>query len=264
MGKLEKEIKILNIDIDETKKKLNTIGAKFIEKKDQKIYTYDVMSIKYRFYEALELLKSNNELLRITSLKKLEMVLDEFEDLANNELLEKIYQELQVNNIKKLFTFDADIILKKINNSKTLINEINNYDINPNKWVRLRQSNDKVELTVKHIYEKNENKIQKVKEIEIKVSDLEETNTLLEELGIVKRNYQEKTRYSYTYKTAEIELDLWPNLEPYMEIECDDVDVMNEIISQLKLESNRIVSMNTEQLYKEKGVDILKMPELKF
>ena len=120
MGKLEKEIKILNIDIDETKKKLNTIGAKFIEKKDQKIYTYDVMSIKYRFYEALELLKSNNELLRITSLKKLEMVLDEFEDLANNELLEKIYQELQVNNIKELFTFDADIILKKINDSKTL------------------------------------------------------------------------------------------------------------------------------------------------
>ena len=59
-------------------------------------------------------------------------------------------------------------------------------------------------------------------------------------------------------------MDLWPNLEPYMEIECDDVDVMNEIISQLKLKSNRIVSMNTEQLYKEKGVDILKMPELKF
>ena len=264
MGKLEKEIKILKIDLDEAQKKLNKIGAKFVGKKDQKIYTYDVMSIKYRFYEALELLKSNNELLRITSLKKLKMVIDEFEDLADKELLEKIYQELEVNNIKELFAFDTDIILKKINNSKTLINEINNYDINPNKWVRLRQSNEKVELTVKHIYEKNDNKIQKVKEIEIKVSDLEETNTILEELGIVKRNYQEKIRYSYTYKTAEIELDIWPILEPYMEIECDDIDVMNEIISMLEFDNNRIVSMNTEQLYKEKGIDILKLSELKF
>ena len=117
---------------------------------------------------------------------------------------------------------------------------------------------------VKHIYEKNENKIQKVKEYEIEVSDLEETNNLLESLGIVRRNYQEKIRYSYTYKSAEIELDIWPNLEPYMEIECDDQNVMNEVIDLLEFNDKRIVSMNTEQLYKEKGIDILKISDLKF
>ena len=60
-------------------------------------------------------------------------------------------------------------------------------------------------LTDSLMKDKDDNKIQKVKEFEIEVSDLNETNRLLEELGVVRRNYQEKIRYSYEYKNAEIE-----------------------------------------------------------
>lgn len=264
MAKLEKEVKILNIDVENTKKKLDEIGATFISKKDQKIYTYDIMAINFRFEEAISLLKSNNELLKRTAVKKLAIVLDEFEDLITDEKLKLILYDLGVNSFSNLLSNNFSIVLSKILNSKLLLAEIKKFEINPNKWVRLRKSNDKVELTVKHIYEKNNDKIQKVKEFEIKVSDLEETNKLLEELGLVRRNYQEKIRYSYVYNSAEIELDIWPNLEPYMEIECDDEEVINEIITLLKFKDKRIVSMNTEGLYKEKGIDILKISDLKF
>lgn len=264
MAKLEKEVKILAINIEETQNKLDTFGAIFKGKKEQKIYTYDVLSIKYRIYEAIELLKSENELLITTSLRKLSVAFDELYDLVDDKKLDKIFKELKVDSFDELLKLDVDDILSKIENSSELNDIISSFSINPNKWIRLRKSNDKVELTVKHVYDKDDNKIQKVKEFEIEVSDLNETNKLLEELGVVRRNYQEKIRYSYKYKDAEIELDIWPKLEPYMEIECDDENVINEIINKLNFEKKKIVSVNTEQLYKEKGLDILKISDLKF
>lgn len=264
MAKLEKEIKILDIDVEDTRKKLDNIAATFKSKKDQKIYTYDIMTINYRFEEAILLLKSDNELLKTTATKKLAIVLDEFEDLVSDEKLKLILGELGVDSFSNLLSKDASVILEKILCPNLLLTEIKKLEINPNKWVRLRKSNDKVELTVKHIYDKSDDKIQKVKVFEIQVSDLEETNKLLEELGLVRRNYQEKIRYSYVYKSAKIELDIWPNLEPYMEIECDDEEVIDEIITLLEFKDKKIVSMNTESLYKEKGIDILKISDLKF
>ncbi|MBQ6323837.1 MAG: hypothetical protein IJI22_03290 [Bacilli bacterium] len=263
MAKLEKEIKVLDIDVNKTIKKLEELVASNNGKKDQKIYTYDVLCIDLRFREAMYLLKSKNELLQRTAKRKLEIVLDEFIDLVDDKTISLIEEEMG-SSFTNVLDEDYLSIYNKLKSSKTLNREIKKKKINPNKWVRLRKSNEKIELTVKHIYEKNNSKIQKVKEIEIGVTDLEETNRILEAVGLVKRNYQEKIRYSFKYKTAEIEIDIWPKLKPYMEIECDDEDLINEIIEKLDLKNKRIVSLNTEQLYKEIGIDVLKIDELKF
>ena len=136
--------------------------------------------------------------------------------------------------------------------------------INPNKWIRLRKSNEKIELTIKHVLNKKNNKYQNVLETEITVSSFEEANNLLENMGIYKRNYQEKIRYSYVYKDAQIEIDIWPLLEPYLEIECDNENTIKELLEKLNLKEKEIVSINTESLYKRKNIDILKMSTLKF
>lgn len=264
MSKIEKEVKILNVDVESTRKKLDDIGANFKNKKDQKIYTYDLIGINFRFNEAIFFLESDNLLTRNTALKKLKVVFEEFEDLISDGILSKCFREMKIKSFDELYSMDSKDILDKVKSSKTLIEEINKMDVNPNKWIRLRKSNEKVELTVKHILNKNKDKIQKVKEVEIEVSSLEEANLILESIGVVHRNYQEKIRYSYTYKNAEVEIDLWPGLEPYVEIECDSEDVINEIIDMLVFNDKRIVSLNTEELYREKGIDILKISELKF
>ena len=264
MSKLEKEVKVLNIDIDHTRDKLIEIGATFINKKEQEIYTYDIPTLYYRFEEALQLLKSTNKLMINTSLAKLKIVLEEFVDLVSDDELKEIYSDLNISSFDELFKLPPKRIISSFKKSKLFMNSISNNLINPNKWIRLRKSNEKVELTVKHIFEKSSKKIQKVREIEINVSDLDETNKLLESIGIVRRNYQEKVRYSYKYKTAEIEIDLWPMLEAYMEIECDDENIIEEIIKKLEFDSKEIVSLNTEQLYKRKKINILEISDLKF
>lgn len=264
MGKLEKEVKVLNIDIRETKKRLKKIGATFKAKKDQKIYTYDIPTIYYRYLEIMNLLKSDNELLIQTSISKLGIVLDEFEDLVQDEELKEIFDELQISNFNELLKMNSTDIVSKLEKSVKFNALISEKFINPNKWLRLRQSNDKVELTIKHIYEKDNSKIQKVKEFEVNVSSIEEMNKLLNEMGIIRRNYQEKIRHSFVYKNAEIEIDEWPRLEPYMEIECEDEKIINEIISKLDYSEKEIVSVNTEQLYKKQNIDILRISDLKF
>ena len=264
MGKIEKEIKILNIDIEDAKQKLEEIGARFIGIKNQKIYTYDVPTIYHRFIESLYLIKSTNPLLVTTSKAKMKLILDEFVDLIDKFTLNEIYKQMNINNFDELIKLDPEEIENKYNECKIFQNKINETMINPNKWVRLRQSNDKVELTTKHILGKSNKNIQNVIEREISVSNLQETNELLESIGLVRRNYQEKIRHSYKYKEAEIEIDEWPNLEPYIEIECDDETIIEDLINKLNYKEKEIVSLNTEQLYKNKGINVLEISDLKF
>ena len=111
---------------------------------------------------------------------------------------------------------------------------------------------------------KNNLKVQKVKEIELNVSSLKDMNEFLESIGIVKRNYQEKIRTSYRYKDADIEIDQWPHLETYLEIECANSDTIDELLDMLELRDYEIVSLNTQELYRRKNINILEIDELKF
>ena len=73
MGKLEKEVKILNINVKEMYEKLDNIGAKFINIKNQKLYTYDIPTIYCRYLEIIELLKLDNEMLNNNAILKLKI-----------------------------------------------------------------------------------------------------------------------------------------------------------------------------------------------
>ena len=263
MSKIEKEVKVLDIDVKELQDKLVNIGATFITKKNQLIYVYDIPGIYYRFLEIRDLLKSNNELIINTNIKKLEVLLLEFNDLIKEEDEVKLLDYFKLSSLLDILTFKNNKIYNILLDEVFEI-EVKKFGINKNKWVRLRKSNEKVELTTKHILEKKYNNFQNVIETEIEVSSFEETNNLLESIGIDRRSYQEKIRYSYKYKDAEIEIDIWPKLNPYMEIECDNELTIEEVIDKLDLRDNKIVSLNTEQLYKEIGIDIHSISELKF
>ncbi len=263
MAKFEKEIKILDIDVKNMKEKLENIGAENKGKKEQKIYVYDVPTLYYRYLEIRELLKIDSPILVNTNIKKLEVLIREFKDLVNDEDLNGLIKKYDLNSLEEILTKPVSRIVEFLDDKDTeeLFDQLK---INPNKWIRLRQSNDKSVLTSKHILEKDTSYFQNVLETEFEVSSLKEANLFLESIGIAKRSYQEKIRYSYVYKNAEIEIDVWPLIKPYMEIECDDEDVINEIVEKLELNNKEIVSLNTEQLYKRIGIDVHSMSELKF
>ena len=263
MAKLEKEIKILDIDVESMIKKLEEIEAEYKGQKNQKIYVYDIPTLYYRYLEIRELLKSKSSIIINANKKKLEVLILEYQDLVDDKELSLIEKQFSLKTINEILEKDINKIISFLENS-VVENSFKKFMINENKWLRLRKSNDKVMLSSTHILEKKNTNFQNVLEIEIEVSSLEETNLLLESLGMSRRSYQEKIRYSYKYKSAEIEIDIWPLLKPYMEIECDDENVINELIDLLDVKEKEIVSLNTEQLYKRINIDVHLMSELKF
>lgn len=261
----EKEIKILDINVNLTRERLEKIGANFKGRKNQYLYTYDVPTLCHRYCEIRDLMNISDELIYKTCLKKLQELLFEAENLLEQEILKNLLYDYNIKKLTDIVFLNKKDILKFINDEK-VFSELKKYGINPNKWIRLRKSNEKVELTVKHILKGSfENGVfQKVIEREVTTSSFEKTNELLESLGLAKRNYQEKIRYSYEYKTAKIEIDIWPLIEPYVEIECENTTIISEIITKLNLSDHEILSCNTEKIYLRKGIDIMKIPELRF
>jgi adenylate cyclase, class 2 len=53
----------------------------------------------------------------------------------------------------------------------------------------------------------------------VQVSDFDMTNLLLNELGYIAKAYQENRRTSYVFNACNIEIDEWPGIPPYIEIE---------------------------------------------
>ena len=50
----------------------------------------------------------------------------------------------------------------------------------------------------------------------------------------------------------------------YADANKDNVALIDEILNKLELENKEIVSINTEQLYKRKNIDVLKISDLRF
>lgn len=137
------------------------------------------------------------------------------------------------------------------------------YDFNPveeNKWIRLRTNGKKTTLTIKKI---NNLKIDGTEELEIKVDDFDKTNELLNELGYVARNYQENRRRQYFYDDIEIDIDDWPLIPTYLEIEGKNEESVYKMIELLGIEKESVTTKDVATIYSDYGIKINKIKTLK-
>lgn len=139
------------------------------------------------------------------------------------------------------------------------------YDFNPireNEWIRLRTNGEKVTLTYKNIEDVS---LDGTKELEIEVEDFEKTNELLKILGYEPKAYQENKRIRYFLNGTEIDIDFWPLIPAYMEIEGKSKAEVGEIERLLEIDKEKITYLNCFDIYKEiYGIDSSKIKELKF
>lgn len=262
MNYQELEIKILNIDKEQIKKKLLEIGAEFKQSRIQKIYTYDCYSpiLMYKLaigdYKITNSKNSLQKLINIIFYIKPTFTQEEkiyFQKLLGHEEIDK-YIENNINNID----------ISKLEDEKLLkiIEDTGNRFF---KWIRLRQDGEIVEITIKYIYSNKANyNIDEVKEIEIKTDNFEMANKLIEEMGYYRKKLAEKKRDSYSYQGMDIEIEEWPLLEPYIEIECTNIDKIYELANLLGYSKEQTRVMNTEDVYLEKGIDLSKYEEMTF
>ena len=139
------------------------------------------------------------------------------------------------------------------------------YDFNPvnkNKWIRLRTNGSKTTLTIKEI---NNNSKMGAKELEIQVSDFEETNRILNELGYKYRNRQENFRHIFLLDGAEISIDTWPKIKPYAEIEADTKQDIEKVLKKLEINPSQITELDVCSIYSDiYNIDLLAIKDLTF
>ena len=139
------------------------------------------------------------------------------------------------------------------------------YDIEGKKgkeWIRLRDEGHKITLTFKRI--EDEEKIEGTKEIEIDVSDFDNTHKLIEAIGFKHKAYQENRRIRYILDGVVVEIDFWPKIPPYLEVEGKSKEEVENTLKKLGFDSSKATSVNTDTVYKKYGIDIYKFKELKF
>ena len=135
------------------------------------------------------------------------------------------------------------------------------YDIpgKPFSWIRLRSDEQKTTLAVKKAIDKTG----KTYEIETEVSDFEGMKLVLQHLGYEPRAYQENARISYRLDSVEIELDFWPGIPPYLEIEAQSEQEIKETVAKLGFKMSQTIRENTAIIYKKHyDIDIYDYPKL--
>lgn len=269
MSKIEKEVKVLDIQIQELKRKLKKLGAILKSDGIQKIYVYDLPSIYSRFCDCMMQLEACSKPYEFEVCKgKLKILFIEIDNLMTVEQHKEIFNSIGYKYLYDILEIQDIEKLKKILSKSELTSIIKKFGINPNKWVRLRETNGKTTVTVKHILnDKLQNEyatnIQPVLETEMEVPSIESGNMFLEQLGFSFRNYQEKRRIKYYLDNTEVDIDIWPLIPPYLEIEGESEEQIKKVIKKLDLSDKEIVSYNTAEVYKKYGIDIFKYRELK-
>ena len=139
------------------------------------------------------------------------------------------------------------------------------YDFKPatkNKWIRLRTDGMKTTLTVKEVEKKT---IDGTRELEVEVSDFIETDKILNELGYISKSYQENKRKRFVLNGVELDIDSWPYIPTYLEIEGKSEEDVMKIIEMLDLKDNDVTPDDVQSIYIDYyKIDITKMDNMTF
>jgi len=115
-------------------------------------------------------------------------------------------------------------------------------------WVRLRDEGDKVTLSYKQL---NDRSLHGTKEVSIVVDNFEETEVFLISIGLVSNSYHETKRESWALAGVEIEIDTWPWIPTFLEIEGGDEDSVKETAKILGFDWNSAKHGSVENVYQE-------------
>lgn len=256
----ELEIKILDVDVKDIKNRLNLIGAKYKGEVLQKIYTYDCYSPILMYKLALEEYKLTKSRYSLEKIKNIYSYIEPIIYKKEQEYLKNITDYFSICDYIEKGNCDIEIL-----EDEGLLKIIEDSGNRFFKWIRLRENGNKIEFTVKYIYSANvEYEIEQVREYEINVDSLETANKIIEELGYIKKKYIEKRRTSYELNNTKIEIDEWPLIKPYIEIEGKTTEEIYDALYKLGYKKENAKIMNAEDVYLMYGIDLNLYSELKF
>lgn len=127
-------------------------------------------------------------------------------------------------------------------------------------WIRLRDTGSETTLCVKKIHDDT---IDGTEEVESGVDDFDTTNELLGMMGFRPKSYQENRRTSFTLDGARLEIDTWPLIPPYLEIESESRDHVLQVAAILGYPEEQLTAENTTKIYGRYGIDLNTIADLR-
>ncbi|AUM20238.1 class IV adenylate cyclase [Rhodococcus ruber] len=138
------------------------------------------------------------------------------------------------------------------------------YDIVPgdqSRWIRLRASGHATTIAVKQVAHDG---IDGTHEVETAVDSFGAAHELLGMLGFGAKGYQENRRTSFLLDGAQLEIDEWPLVPPYLEIEASSPEQVVHIAERLGYAPEALTSENTTKVYARYGIDLAGHSQLRF
>lgn len=123
-------------------------------------------------------------------------------------------------------------------------------------WVRLRDEGDKITLSYKQRLDIGDgtSNDRSMLEHEIEVSDFDQTAEIMRNIGLMDKFYEENRRVQYKIGEVELDIDYWPQLNPYLEIEAPSWGLVDEMIGKLGLNPDDKKIYSTHQIYAQAGI----------
>jgi len=134
-------------------------------------------------------------------------------------------------------------------------------------FIRLRDEGDKIMLAFKQrigMAADAKSNDKGMEEIEVEVNNFEKTAKLLLKAGFIEKHYVENKRIRYQLDDIEFDIDFFPKIEPYLEIEAPSWKKIDEAISLLELNPKDKRIFSTYQVYELKGINFNDYKELTF
>ena len=150
------------------------------------------------------------------------------------EKLESLGAEFQWEHLQKRYVYDFQPAL-------------------PHKWIRLRTNGVEATLAIKNVKAKE---IDGTEELEIVVDDFEKTNLIL-------KAFQENKRCRYFLHGVEVDIDSWPQIPDYIEIEGTNKEEVMKIVEMLGFTEDCVTTNDVESIYSDYGIDLKVIQELK-
>jgi adenylate cyclase class 2 len=132
-------------------------------------------------------------------------------------------------------------------------------------WVRIRDEDGRITVSYKQLDDRS---LHGTKEINLTVDDFGQAEAFMEAVGLVSSSEQYTKRESWKMDSVEIELDEWPWVKPFLEIEGPDEQAVRDAATKLGLEWDAAVHGSVEIAYRAEyevtDEDINGMPVIDF
>jgi len=124
---------------------------------------------------------------------------------------------------------------------------------NEGKFARLRSFNGKNIFTYKHI---KADSIDGTEEIEFEVSEPDKLKDFLERVGLTPFRVQQKKRQTIKFDGVVLDIDSWPMIPPYLEIEGDSEAKVRNIAEKLGLSWEDALFIDARKIIEGYGIDV--------